>query len=265
MRTRQVIDHIVSWLDHYIGRSGLKGFVIGISGGIDSAVTSTLAAKTGYPVLVLEMPIHQQIDQMTRAQQHIQFLKASFAQVEAFRMDLSHVFDVFCKILKSDESRSPNTGLALANMRARLRMSTLYYYAGIYGYLVTGTGNKIEDFGVGFFTKYGDGGVDISPIADLIKTEVFQLAEVLGIPTSIRKAKPTDGLWEDDRSDEDQLGASYKDLEWAMDMAEQGCSPEAFECEQRELIEKYLKLHRAARHKISPIPVCKIPSSLRGL
>ncbi|XOD67473.1 MAG: NAD(+) synthase [Flavobacteriales bacterium Tduv] len=261
MRTRQVIDHIVCWFDDYIGRSGLNGFVVGISGGIDSAVTSTLAAKTGHPVFVLEMPIHQNIDQVTRAQEHIRFLKARFTQVEALRLDLTFVFDVLCKSIKSSESRNLNTDLALANTRARLRMSVLYYYAGLYGYLVTGTGNKIEDFGVGFFTKYGDGGVDISPIADLTKTEVRQLAEVLEVPASIRKAKPTDGLWEDDRSDEDQLGASYEDLEWAMDMVEKGYSPKSFEGSQRELIEKYLKLHQASQHKISPIPVCKIPGS----
>ncbi|XOD69025.1 MAG: NAD(+) synthase [Flavobacteriales bacterium AspAUS03] len=263
MKTKQVIDHIVHWLDDYLEKSGLNGFTIGISGGIDSAVTSTLVAKTGRPTLVLEIPIHQESEQVSRAQEHIGFLKAYFSQVDALRVDLSPVFDVFFQCVQVADKQDPKTALALANMRSRLRMSTLYYYAGLYDYLVTGTGNKVEDFGVGFFTKYGDGGVDLSPIADLTKSQVRHLAKTLGISALIRQANPTDGLWEDNRSDEDQLGASYKDLEWAMEMAEQNRPPDAFDGGHRELIEKYLKLHRAAQHKIRPIPVCKIPSSLK--
>ncbi|XCI75929.1 MAG: NAD(+) synthase [Flavobacteriales bacterium] len=263
MRTKQVIDYVVHWLDDYLEKAGLNGFTVGISGGIDSAVTSTLVAKTGRPTLVLDMPIDQEIGQVNRAQEHIEFLKAYFSQVDALRVDLSHVFDVFCQSVQVADKQNSKTALALANTRSRLRMSTLYYYAGLYDYLVTGTGNKVEDFGVGFFTKYGDGGVDLSPIADMTKSQVRHLAETLGISASIRQAKPTDGLWEDNRSDEDQLGVSYEDLEWAMDMADKNHPPEVFEGGRRDLMEKYLKLHRAAQHKIWPIPVCKIPASLK--
>ena len=197
-----IASQIINWIKTYAENARVKGLVIGVSGGVDSAVVSTLCARTGLPTLCLEMP--------------------------------------------------------LANTRARIRMTTLYYFAGLEGYIVVGTGNKIEDFGVGFFTKYGDGGVDISPIADLMKSEVYKLAEYLHIPKSILKAKPSDGLFGDDRSDEDQLKASYDELEWAMLQTDQGKKAEEFRGREREVFEIYTRLNRANQHKIQPIPFCKI-------
>ncbi|MGI9527114.1 MAG: NAD(+) synthase [Weeksellaceae bacterium] len=261
MQNKEVINYIVEWLDSYVTKANMKGFVLGISGGIDSAVTSTLAAKTGKPVLLLEMPIHQAKDQVARAQEHIQWLKANFDNVEEGRVDLTTTFDAFVEAVKVDKN-DPEWELALANSRARLRMTTLYYYAGLHRYLVTGTGNKIEDFGVGFFTKYGDGGVDISPIADLLKSEVFELAKELDIVESIQKAKPTDGLWADERTDEDQMGATYDELEWAMSVYKEK-SPSDFEGRKKEVLEIFNKLNKAMQHKINPIPVAEIPKELK--
>lgn len=260
MKTQEVISYIIEWLNDYIKNSGMKGFVVGVSGGIDSAVVSTLAAATGKPVLLLEMPIHQPIEQVSRAQEHMDFLKNKFSNVLTKRVDLTNSFDVLTEALEVDEGNT-NTNLSLANTRSRLRMTTLYYYAGLYNYLVCGTGNKIEDFGVGFFTKYGDGGVDISPIADLLKSQVFELAKELGVSQEIQKAKPTDGLWGDDRSDEDQLGATYPELEWAMSVHKNHVSSD-FSGRQKEVFEIYERLNKAAQHKIKPIPICIIPKEL---
>ncbi|MDX5428596.1 MAG: NAD(+) synthase, partial [Bacteroidota bacterium] len=152
---------------------------------------------------------------------------------------------------------------SLVNARARLRMTTLYYFAQLYGYLVAGTGNKVEDFGVGFFTKYGDGGVDLSPIADLMKTEVYQLGKAMNVPESIISAKPTDGLWGDDRSDEDQIGASYPELEWAMKAQAKGKTVSDFSGREKEVFEIFERMHRANKHKMVPIPVCEIPEYLK--
>ncbi len=154
--------------------------------------------------------------------------------------------------------------LSLANTRARLRMSTLYYFAGLYGYLVAGTGNKVEDFGVGFYTKYGDGGVDLSPIADLMKSEVYKIGKKLGVPTSILKAKPTDGLFGDSRTDEDQIGASYDELEWAMLQVEKGKKVTDFEGREKRVMEIYTYRHRVNLHKMVPIPICEIPKALKS-
>ena len=178
MQTEKVVDYIVNWLKDYATNAGVNGFVIGISGGIDSAVTSTLCARTGLHVLCIEMPIHQAESHVTRAQEHIEQLKASFSNVSDARTDLTPVFEEFKTEVFSDADQA-TVDMALANTRARLRMTTLYYYAGLYKLLVAGTGNKVEDFGVGFYTKYGDGGVDLSPIADLLKSEVYQLGEFL--------------------------------------------------------------------------------------
>ena len=259
MITKKIIQHIVLWLDSYIKKTNLKGFIIGISGGIDSAVTSVLIAKTKYPVLVLTMPIRQEKDQVKRAQDHIYFLKQHFSNVESKKVDLNLLFESFCSSVKVGKEIPYQVELTLANIRSRLRMSTLYYYASLHRYLVSGTGNKVEDFGVGFFTKYGDGGVDINPIADLTKTQIRTLASELNIITSIQNALPTDGLWEDNRSDEEQLGASYEELEWAMEMIQKGKNKDNFSGRSKELIEKYQDLNAAAQHKIKPIPVCKIP------
>ncbi|MDO6519155.1 NAD+ synthase [Zobellia uliginosa] len=261
MQTEKVIDYIVDWLKEYAVNAKMKGFVIGISGGIDSAVTSTLCAKTGLELLCLEMPIHQAENQVTRASRHIEWLQHNFKNVKRQAVNLTPVFDSLVAALPPVENEEERF-MALANTRARLRMSSLYYFAALDGYLVAGTGNKVEDFGVGFYTKYGDGGVDLSPIADLLKTQVYEIARVLGVNDDIQKAAPTDGLWGDDRTDEDQIGASYPELEWAMKMKEEGKSADDFTGRDKEVFLIYTKFNSANRHKMIPIPVCEIPHSL---
>lgn len=263
MKAKKVIDHIVLWLSDYAKGANSKGFVIGVSGGIDSAVTSTLAAKTGLPLLCVEMPIHQDKTQVSRAQNHIEWLISNFPNVSRTEVDLTPVFDSMVNQfpeVKNEEER----WMSLANTRARLRMTTLYYFAALKGYLVTGTGNKIEDFGIGFYTKYGDGGVDLSPIADLVKSEVFALGEELEINKEILAAPPTDGLWGDERTDEDQIGASYPELEWAMSYSKSDSSNEdALTERQREVLGIYRRLNTTNQHKMNPIPICEIPDEMR--
>jgi len=262
MNAEKVTNHIVNWLKNYASQANTKGFVVGISGGIDSAVTSTLCAKTGLQTLCLEMPIHQAQNQVSRGQEHITQLKNKFDNVTSNLVDLSTTFEMFkSAIPKTDNFDLVN--LSLANTRARLRMTTLYYFAGIEGLLVAGTGNKVEDFGVGFYTKYGDGGVDISPIADLLKSEVYAIAEFLGVPTAIQNAAPTDGLFGDSRTDEDQLGASYDELEWAMKNYDAKKSLRDFTGRENEIFTIYTKLHKANLHKMNPIPVCEISEELK--
>lgn len=263
MQTQKVIDHIVNWLKDYASNAKVNGFIIGVSGGIDSAVVSTLAAKTGLKTLVLEMPIRQKADQVDRAQDHIDFLKANFPNVEGFTVDLTPVFESFEKVVDDYKEGAWSKNLALANTRSRFRMLTLYYYGQLNGLLVTGTGNKVEDFGIGFYTKYGDGGVDISPIADLYKTQIYEIAKELNILESIQKAAPTDGLWDADKTDEDQIGASYPELEWAMEQQKKGKTPADFDGRPKEVLEIYLKFHNATQHKMNPIPICEIPEDLK--
>lgn len=262
MKKAEITEYIVEWLGDYLRENRLKGFVIGISGGVDSAVVSTLCAQTGFPLLCLEMPIHQERNQAGRAHQHILWLKEKYSNVEHLEIDLTSTFDQMAGAFPKTENQDA-IDLALANTRARLRMTTLYYFAGVRGLVVAGTGNKIEDFGIGFFTKYGDGGVDISPIADLYKTEVYELAEFLGINKEILKAKPTDGLFGDDRSDEDQIGATYPELEWAMKQMDLGKTEEDFSGRELEVFKIYSHRHRVNRHKWEPIPVCIIPKELK--
>jgi NAD+ synthase len=262
MDNKAVIEHIVSWMADYVAKSSTKGFVVGVSGGIDSALTSTLAAKTGLATLCLEMPIHQAKSQVTRAREHIEKLESDYDNVTSVEIDLTPVFDQFVESLPSVESEDERF-LSLANARARLRMTTLYYFAGLNNYIVAGTGNKVEDFGVGFYTKYGDGGVDISPIADLMKTEVFSLANTVGVIEAIQVAKPTDGLWGDDRSDEDQIGATYPELEWAMEYQANPEADKKLSDREKEVVAIYTRLNRANQHKMNPIPVCEIPDSLK--
>lgn len=262
MQTEKVVDHIVNWLKEHATNAGVKGFVIGISGGIDSAVTSTLCAKTGLELLCIEMPIHQAESHVTRAQEHIAQLKKRFSNVSDTRVDLTPVFEEF-KTEVSLEGKQATVDMALANTRARLRMTTLYYHAGLLGLLVAGTGNKVEDFGVGFYTKYGDGGVDLSPIADLLKSEVYAIGDFLDVPESIMNAAPSDGLFGDARSDEDQIGATYPELEWAMKMKDEGKTKDDFTGRQREAFEIFMRFNTLNKHKMIPIPICEIPNYLR--
>ena len=256
MNTTAIIKHIVDWLANYSESSFTKGFVVGVSGGVDSAVTSTLCALTGKNVIVVNMPILQPPSQYQRSNEHIEWLKVKFKNVTSFNVDLTSSFEQISTDLTSDIQDH----LTMANVRARLRMTTLYAYAGHYGCLVAGTGNKVEDFGVGFYTKYGDGGVDVSPIADLMKTEVFAIAKELNIIQSIQAAKPTDGLWDDDRSDEDQIGATYPELEWAMTY---NGKESTLSKREIEILAIYRKLNKANQHKMKPIPVCVIPESFK--
>ena len=258
MEFSNVETHITNWLSNYLDSSTLKGFVVGVSGGVDSAVTSTLCAKTKKQTLVINMPILQNAQQFDRSIEHINWLEKKFENVRGIEVDLTPVFDAYRTTLPNQFQDD----LSLANLRSRIRMATLFQFASNQKLLVAGTGNKVEDFGVGFYTKYGDGGVDISPIADLMKTEVFGLAKHLGIIKSIQNAPPTDGLWDDDRSDEDQLGASYSELEWAMQYLEQKNS-QKLTPRQSEVLAIYNTFHSANKHKMLPIPVCEIPENLR--
>ena len=256
MRTKEVIKYIKEWILQYNKESKTKGFVIGISGGIDSALTSTLIAETRLPLLCIEMPIHQNKKEIQRGKKHIAWLKEKYNNVSSIEFNLTSVFDNF----KNQTNDNNDNSLALANTRSRLRMTSLYYFAQINNYLVAGTGNKVEDFGIGFFTKYGDGGVDLSPIADLLKTEVFTLSKELNIINDILIAPPTDGLWDNEKTDEDQIGATYKELEWAMNLDNLNKN---LSKREQEVLTIYTKLNKANKHKILPIPVCLIPEYLK--
>ncbi len=257
MNYEKVIAHITSWLKDYAVNARADGFIVGISGGIDSAVTSFLCAKTGLKVICLEMNIHQNPAEVNRAISHIHSLEEQFENVNHFQINLTDTFETLKKGLPQETTEH---GLSMANTRARLRMTTLYAIGQSNNVLVAGTGNKVEDFGVGFYTKYGDGGVDLSPIADLTKTDVFAIAKILGVVESIQKAQPTDGLWEDERTDEGQIGATYPELEWAMSFAgdEKNLSER-----QQEVLTIYRRFNRANKHKMIPIPVCIIPQEFK--
>lgn len=262
IQVEKVNEHIVNWLRLYAINAKVNGFVVGISGGVDSAVTSTLCAQTGLAVLCVEMPIHQAKNQVNRGKEHIAQLKKRFSNVRNTVADLTSVFENFKSQVPIDAD-AVKVHLSLANTRARLRMMTLYYFAGIDGLLVAGTGNKVEDFGVGFYTKYGDGGVDLSPIADLMKSDVYALGRFLKIPDSILNAAPTDGLFGDDRTDEEQLGASYDELEWAMLAKESKNSVANYSPREQEVLEIYSRLNKNNQHKMQPIPVCFVPELLK--
>jgi NAD+ synthase len=244
MKTSQKIPFITNWIKNYIEEMPIKAksLIIGISGGIDSSVSSTLSAMTGLKTIVLLMPIKQKSTQYELSLKHQEWLIKNFKNVEAHTINLDKLFETFENSLsKFDNERG------MANSRARLRMTTLYQVAAANKGIVVGTGNKIEDFGVGFYTKYGDGGVDISPIADCNKTEVWEIGRELNILKEIIDAHPTDGLWDDGRTDESQLGLKYSELEEAMNDPN---SPNR---------EKYEKIRKLNLHKMEPIPVCKIP------
>lgn len=257
MNKKEIINHITNWLISYSEKSKTEGFVIGISGGIDSALTSTLCALTGKKILCLNMPIRQHSLEYNRGNKHIQWLKANYPNVTSAEVNLTSILEEMEKVYDNEVQDF----LTMANTRARLRMTTLYAYASHHKLLVAGTGNKIEDFGIGFYTKYGDGGVDISPIADLMKSQVYTLAAELGVVEDILIARPTDGLFADGRTDEDQIGASYDELEWAMLYLENNHLYELTD-RQKQVMEIYQSRNRANKHKMDPIPVCMIPKNL---
>ena len=257
MNWRNIAEDISEWIGQYANKNGIEALVVGVSGGVDSAVTSTLSAMTGINTIVLNMPIHQDSGQVELSDRHIEWLKSKWGNVSGEVLELSSTYDELCSEI------SGLSELSRANTRARLRMTALYAIAGSNNGIVVGTGNKVEDFGVGFFTKYGDGGVDISPIADLYKTEVFAIGNELGIIEEILDAAPTDGLWDDGRTDEEQIGASYEELEWAMKELESHSDSEMSERE-REVMSLYVGLHESNSHKMDPIPVFKMDSAYRG-
>ena len=245
MDVSQKASFISNWIKNYVNNmpKKAKSLVIGVSGGIDSSVSSTLSAMTGLRTIVLSMPIKQKAEQHDLSQKHKDWLKNKFSNVEGYTLELDDVFKSFENTLSNFESEH-----GMANSRARLRMTTLYQVAAANSGIVVGTGNKVEDFGVGFYTKYGDGGVDISPIADCNKTEVWELGKELGILDEIINAAPTDGLWDDGRTDEGQLGLSYQQLE------------EAMENPNSKNRNKYTEIRKMNLHKMEAIPVCKIPN-----
>ncbi|MDC3131588.1 NAD(+) synthase [Pelagibacteraceae bacterium] len=244
MNSKDKIKFIVDWIKSYVTNISKQpvSLVIGVSGGVDSALTSTLCAKTGLKTIAISMPIKQNLSQHDLSLRHLDFLKNNFNNVEVQTIELDSVFSSFQNTMKSHDS-----DLAFANSRSRLRMVTLYQVAQSNNGIVVGTGNKVEDFGVGFYTKYGDGGVDISPIADCTKSDVWELAKEIGVIREIIDAEPTDGLWDDSRNDENQLGLSYKQLE------------EAMINKNSEFYKKYEEIRQPNLHKMKPIPVCEIP------
>ena len=244
MNRKDKIKFIVDWIKSYVTNISKQpvSLVIGVSGGVDSALTSTLCAKTGLRTIAISMPIKQNLSQHDLSLRHLDFLKNNFNNVEVQTIELDSVFSSFQNTMKSHDS-----DLAFANSRSRLRMVTLYQVAQCNNGIVVGTGNKVEDFGVGFYTKYGDGGVDISPIADCTKSDVWELAKEIGVIREIIDAEPTDGLWDDSRNDENQLGLSYKQLE------------EAMINKNSEFYKKYEEIRQPNLHKMKPIPVCEIP------
>ena len=246
-------NDIVGWLKNYSIDNNIKAFVIGVSGGIDSAVSSTLAASTGIPTYAIGMPIHQKEEQENLSDAHLDWLQKNFDNVIVSKFDLTNTFESF-KSLMGDFGKDT---LSLANSRSRLRMVTLYQIAGSVGGIVVGTGNKVEDYGVGFYTKYGDGGVDIAPIADLYKSEVWEFGRYLGVDQRIIDAKPTDGLWDDGRTDEDQIGTSYEMLEWVM---ENGLNQDSSDLNEEQLnaINVYKKFNTQNKHKMNGIPTYKL-------
>jgi NAD+ synthase len=244
---------IIDWMYNYANNNSINAFVIGVSGGIDSAVSSVLSAKTGLPVYALGMPIHQKEEQENLSDLHLEYLQKNFSNVIVQKYNLSEVFESF----KNEMGEFGINSHALANTRSRLRMVTLYQVATSVGGIVVGTGNKVEDYGIGFYTKYGDGGVDIAPIADLYKTEVWELGKSLEIDQQIIEANPTDGLWDDGRTDEDQIGTSYEMLEWVM---ERGLNEDSMFLNENQTnaIQIYKKFNKQNKHKMISIPTFKL-------
>ena len=255
---KRLTDRIVTWIYDYCSEYNIKSLVVGVSGGIDSSVVSTLCAKTGLPTYVIGMPINQRDEQETLSDAHGKWLETKYTNVRFIKVDLSSVNELFlANINLQVGERFAINKLAQANTRSRLRMVTLYQVATTVSGIVVGTGNKVEDYGVGFYTKYGDGGIDIAPIADLYKTEVWGLGEHLGVDERIISAPPTDGLWDDGRTDEDQIGTSYRMLEWVMEKGLQE-DPMFLNEEQTNAINVYQKFHMQNKHKMVEIPTFKL-------
>jgi len=255
---KRLTDRIVTWIYDYCSEYNIKSLVVGVSGGIDSSVVSTLCAKTGLPTYVIGIPINQRDEQETLSDNHGEWLQNKYTNVRFIKIDLSSVNDLFLANinLQAGEQFAINK-LAQANTRSRLRMATLYQVATTVGGIVVGTGNKVEDYGVGFYTKYGDGGIDIAPIADLYKTEVWALGERLGVDARIVAASPTDGLWDDGRTDEDQIGTSYEMLEWVM---ETGLTEDPMFLTEDQIlaINAYQKFNTQNKHKMVSIPTFQL-------
>jgi NAD+ synthase len=255
MTAKQRINHITRWIKSYATKHKIRTLVVGISGGIDSAVVSTLCARTGLPTVAVSMPIHQSAHTHSLSQAQGQWLVENFENVRHRMVDLTPTFRQFERIWDGASE------LGLANSRARLRMMTLYQIAQDESGIVVGTGNRVEDFGVGFYTKYGDGGVDISPIGDCLKTEVWDMGRALGVPQAIIDAPPTDGLWQDGRTDEDQLGMTYPELENAMRLDElmhDSIEHMSMTAKEKKQLKRYQEIRARNLHKMQPIPVCQI-------
>lgn len=252
MTPKQQINYIVKWIKDYAKKNKIQSLVVGVSGGIDSAVVSTLCARTGVPTLAVTMPIKQSKTTHQLSVDHAYWLTGQYDNVTNYNVDLTPTFKQFERALAPVFDNE----LAFANSRSRLRMMCLYQIAQANGGIVVGTGNKVEDFGVGFFTKYGDGGVDISPIADCLKTEVWAMGRELGVSENIINAAPTDGLWADGRTDEDQLGMTYPELEVMMQLDAAGFDAAPGD---RKKLKRYQDTRARNMHKMMPIPVCKMP------
>ena len=255
MDDQAIIDHIVSWLKFKLDSAGANGFVVGVSGGVDSALTSTLCALTKRATVMVSMNYDSE---SVLANKHMKFLRDNYINVKEEKCRIHSMVDSFMESVNV-----PNKPIIGVNVQSRVRMIVLYMYANAYDLLVAGTGNKVEDHGVGFFTKYGDGGVDISPIGDLLKSNVWRLAKFLGVHDDIINAEPTDGLWGDRRTDEDQLGATYDELEWAMKV-DAAPNDDAtlfnFNERQHEVYQIYKARHESTRHKMEMPPICRIPT-----
>ena len=285
----QVSERIVNWIDKYATKANIDTLIVGVSGGIDSSVVSTLCAMTGKKTIIVEMPIRTNenytLDEESVSTKHVKFLEEKFDNIQSEFVDLTTSFNTVRIDInqQSNQSNTENYKLSLANLASRLRMLTLYSFSNTYGGLVVGTGNKVEDYGIGFFTVGGDGQVDISPIADLLKSEVYQLGKHLGVIPEILSSKPTDGLWDDGRTDEDQIGASYDELEWAMNFVqenwfwEQGMEHEGLldydpianegiihgeeillSDREKVVLEIYLHRHNKNKFKMQLPPVCDV-------
>jgi len=253
MKTKLIAEahQVMNWMKGYAASSGRKSWVVGVSGGVDSALSSTLAAMTGLPTHCVKMPCQTKPDQTDRGSQHISWLNRRYPNVVEHQIDLTSTFESFFATV----APKYNDPLAFANTKSRLRMVALYQVACVNDGLVVGTGNKVEDFGIGFFTKYGDGGVDISPIADFLKSEVREMCKQLGVLPELYNAVPTDGLWDDTRTDESAIGATYDELEWALKFSEDKFDPSVvLTPRQQEVLNIYMKRHIAGAHKLTPIP-----------